>query len=193
MRHIQKLADSEILSRELTYNKSRHRSELRRILELEQKGFCAYTDKNFKSEASTLDHFKPQSIVSEEEDGYHNWFAVSYTVNVVEKRAQWKEPILHPTDPSIVERIFYKEKKNEAGKTVVVCEYALDDEAAKNFVEIVGLNSYILTIHRANFLASLRTLLERGFTIDKIKANFLTNPMQVDFHRLTEWELGVTL
>jgi len=192
MRHIQKLTDSEILSRKLTYEKSGHRSELRRILELEQKGFCAYTDKHFKSEASTLDHFKPQSLVSQEEDGYHNWFAVSYTVNVVEKRAQWKEPILHPTEPTIAERIWYKKEKNEIGKTVIVCEYAPKDEAAENFVEITGLNRNILAKERAAFVSRLRLLKDR-FSIDEIKTYLLQEPLEVDFHRLTEWELGVTL
>ena len=192
MRHIQKPRDSEILSRELTYEKSGHRPELRKILELEQGGFCAYTDNHFKSEASTLDHFKPQSRLEEGDDGYHNWFAVFYTVNVVEKRAQWKEPILYPTDPTIMERIWYKEKKNYTGRTIVVCEYAPDDEAAENFVEITALNRDILAEERAASLSRLR-ILKKSLGTDGLKIYLSEEPLNIDFCRLTEEELKVIL
>ncbi len=192
MRHIQKPIDSEVLQRNLTYKKKGQRPELRKILEREQNGFCAYTDKHFKSEASTIDHFKPQSQLQEGEDGYHNWFAVSYTVNVLEKRAKWKTPILHPNDPTIEERIWYKEEKNDSGKTIIVCEYAPDDKAAKNFVEIINLNKNILAEERAASLSRLRKL-KTSLGMEGIKAYLKEEPLNIDFHHLTEWELNTKI
>jgi len=189
MRHIQKPEDSEVLKQNLTYKKGGDNRKLRQILVEEQGGFCAYTDKHFKSETSNIDHFKPQKLLKEGEDGYHNWFAIYYTTNVVEKRAKWKEPILRPTDPTIVERIWYK--KNEIDKTIIV-DYAPEDEAAENFVNIMGLNRNILAEERAAFVGRLR-LLKHNLSIDQIKNHFLTYPLEVDFYRLTEWELDIIL
>ncbi len=189
MRHIQKPKNSEVLQQNLTYKKGRDNRKLREILVKEQGGFCAYTDKHFKSETPNIDHFKPQKLLQTGEDGYHNWFAIYYTTNVVEKRAQWKEPILHPTDPTITERIWYKE--DETNNTIIV-SYAPEDEAAENFVQITGLNRNILAEERAAFVGRLR-LLKRILKMEEIKRHFLVYPPEIDFYRLTEWELGIIL
>jgi len=63
---------------------------------------------------------------------------------------------------------------------------------AKNFVEIIALNKDILSEERAASLSRLR-LLKKSLGTDGLKIYLSEEPLNIDFCRLTEEELGVIL
>lgn len=76
----------------------------------EQKNFCAYTDEPLSvTNSGDIEHFNP-TLKNTPKDNYTNWFLVGHEWN---KRKGYKwdrfQPVIHPTDPGLEERIIYKD------------------------------------------------------------------------------------
>ncbi len=147
MRRATKDPNSLIISRKLIYkkNNSGNNKKIADILQQEQKSYCAYTDEFIsRTDGSDIEHFNP-TLKGTIGDNYSNWFLVKTLWNK-EKSEKWEDyqPILHPTDPSLENRIIYFE-----GDYLVASQ---DDTAAKNLIRLLKLDDPALANKRKRYI-----------------------------------------
>jgi hypothetical protein len=141
MKRIYKSLESEIIRQNLSYKKGDN-SRLRRILQTEQKSFCAYTEEYIDfNDAADVDHFNPQ-LKFNSGDNYHNWFLVKHKPNNRKSR-NWIEPMLHPCHADFEQRIIYDDG---------VFFYDPDDVEAKNLIDLLDLNNEINVRNRKRYI-----------------------------------------
>lgn len=134
MKRIIKSTNSRILEENLRYLKgnSINNALIREILIEEQKGFCAYTESRIKStDAIDIEHFN-ENLKYTPEDNYENWYAVEHKWNNKYKKP-YCLPIINPHDDDVESRIWYDIPTG-------IYMYDSEDIAAKNLVDIIGLN-----------------------------------------------------
>lgn len=154
MRRQIKSENSEIIKQKLTYksDNSANNKKIANILYSEQKGFCSYTEEYMsRTDAEDIEHFNP-NLKDAVEDNYNNWFLVKHLWNK-EKSEKWDkfQPCIHPAHESFENRIWYEDgtyrSKNE-------------DEEAKNTIELLNLNDYVLSENRKKYIKRRKNYLE---------------------------------
>ena len=154
MKFLKKTADSLIISEKLSYNGSaKDKKRLKELLLIEQKGFCAYSERFIKNIDSVhIEHFDG-GLKNTDEDGYYNYNAVLAFMNLTKpKKIEPFKPILMPFDDDFNERIGFDENEY-----FVV---AKDDIEAENLINYLGFNKYELAIDRESHIKRLRNVLE---------------------------------
>jgi len=154
MKRISKNNTSEILVKKMSYPKDA--KKIRAILEIEQNGFCAYTEAKLSATYATdIEHFNP-TLKNTDKDDYQNWFAISHKWNN-RKSNKWDnaKPILHPTEPDLEIRVRY-----EIETGMYVCNS--DDVSAYNMIELLDLNNISLINDRQNKIQLLKDLFEES-------------------------------
>lgn len=141
MKRIIKNPDSEIIKQKITYKKSEN-TDLRSILLIEQKNFCAYTEEYIGyNDAVDIEHFNP-NLKHTDKDSYQNWFMVKHKPNNL-KRTNWIEPILHPTAEDFETRLIYFD-----GYFI----HQPADIETKNLIDLLNLNDEIFVKNRKKFI-----------------------------------------
>lgn len=141
MKRIIKKPNSQIITRDLSYNKSNN-AELSKILLKEQKNFCAYTEEYIGiNDAVDIEHFNP-NLKYTTDDSYNNWFMVKHKPNNL-KRTNWIEPVLHPSSKDFEERLIYFDG---------YFFYKPDDIETKNLIDLLKLNDEIFVKNRKKFI-----------------------------------------
>ena len=152
MKRIIKKTDSEILKQKLQSPKDN--SKIREILEIEQDGFCAYTEYRLSAGfARDVEHFNP-TLKNTQKDNYNNWFAVSHKWNLKKSDAKrWEkfQPVLHPTSEDFEDRVIFD---TETASYI----YDNDDIEAKNLIDLLDLNNENIIFDRLNRVILLKDL-----------------------------------
>lgn len=151
MRRIEKKLDSKILIDNLKYEvgNSNKNSNISKELYKEQKGFCAYTEEYIgRADAKDIEHFNPK-LKGTFDDSYQNWFLVKHQWNK-EKSHKWDkfQPVLHPTDESLEQRIIYDNGDYRSNDPV--------DKEANNLINLLQLDNLILADERKRYLKRKR-------------------------------------
>jgi hypothetical protein len=190
MKRISKDPESKILKNHLNYvsGNSNNNKKIAKILMLEQKRFCAYTDEYLsRTDARDIEHFNP-TLKDTPADDYNNWFLVKHQWNK-EKNYKWGmyQPVLHPTAPDFEERVVYN-----SGDYIAKSE--LDTEAV-NLVKLLQLDDLALADKRKKYIARKREEIA-AFQQDS-KTFFTTllnaNPCQVSYLRAIKEEFNIDL
>ena len=155
MRRQIKLDSSKILEDNLEYIPKGDNSKIRKILFIEQKGFCAYTETYLgRSDQKDIDHFNPSKDFADR-NKYHNLFLCKALWNK-EKLNKWKDfqPILHPTAIDFEERVIYN-------KDLKIFEAKSEkDIEAVHTVELLKLNDPDLANERKRYLNRMQEISE---------------------------------
>jgi len=180
MKRIHKSDNSLIIKENLEYPKDT--KQIREILEKEQFNFCAYTEKRISSTYTIdIEHFNPQrkNIIKY----YNNWYAVGHKWNN-KKSSKWEnfQPVLHPSDESLEDRIFYDEKTG-------TYQTKIGDFEAINLLKLLDLNNFDLSQERRAFIKNIKTSkYNDNELIDWLKESNL-----IEFRRALETVFSVKL
>lgn len=184
MKFLQKTEDSEIIARALTYDRQSDRSEIRRLLKIEQKGFCAYSERYIQeTDSPEIEHFDGR-LKGSDEDGYSNWYLVLRWMNSHKaKKIEPYLPILSPYAEDLADRIRYDDGLFVARE---------EDAAAQNLINYLGFNRYELCTDRNKHIERVKMVLREFCDNDKelLKAYLLEDPIQLSFITALEIELG---
>jgi hypothetical protein len=190
MKKIIKKKNSKIISEKLHYieENSNNNKKISTILYQEQKGFYAYTETYIgRTDAKDIEHFNP-ALKGTDEDSYQNWFLVKHQWNK-EKSSKWGkfQPILHPTDATLEERILYLDG-----------DYFLaeqEDEEAKNLLNLLKLDDIILADERKKYIKRKKN--EMGIfdsePNDFFKTLIVNNVNQISFLRAIDEEFKINI
>ncbi|MEZ4674268.1 MAG: hypothetical protein R2932_08510 [Caldilineaceae bacterium] len=78
MRYLRKLPESRITREAWRYETDSHRPKIRAELLIEQRGYCAYTERYVNPlDSCDIEHFDNR-LKGQPEDGYWNWYAVHH-------------------------------------------------------------------------------------------------------------------
>ena len=148
MRRVVKNENSEIVAQNLKYvvGNSTHNLKISKLLFVEQKGFCAYTEEYIgRADAKDIEHFNP-TLKGSNDDHYTNWFLVKHQWNK-EKSSKWEkfQPVLHPSDASFENRILYDKGDYRVADS--------DDQEAVNFISLLNLDDIILADERKKYIS----------------------------------------
>lgn len=185
MRRINKLADSEILKKNLTYKKGSGNKKLAQILCSEQFNICAYTETYLgRTDKKDIEHFNP-TLKGKPEDSYENWFLVKAQWNG-EKSKKWAtyQPVLHPTAHDLEKRIVYFNGDYDADST---------DIEANNLIRLLKLDDFQLANTRKRYIKRIKETIDHS---GKGNQEFIDDLLQTDpdglyFIRAIEEELNV--
>lgn len=188
MKRVVKKTDSEILRNNIEYKVGGDNSQLSQLLFQEQKGFCAYTETYLgRTDKKEIDHFNPKKEFVDR-NKYHNLFLVKGQWNN-EKSAKWDDyqPILHPTDEKLEERIIYFDG-----------DYILNDETdnkAKNFICLLKLDDPDLASERKRYIKRKKDDI-KSYGVDAI--TFFSDLINADinnihFLRAIDEEFGIDI
>jgi len=181
MKRIHKKPDSEVIRQQLNYPKDAQK--IKEILEVEQECFCAYTEERITAGyAVDVEHFNP-TWKNTPADGYNNWFVVSHKWNN-KKRTKWEnyQPVLHPTDESLENRILYEEGFFILDK--------VGDVPAAHLIGLLDLNNQKLIHERQQYVKRLKGLAEVFGGNEGVFAYLSRHPEEVKFRRALEVEFG---
>ena len=156
MQYLIKNPDSEAIA--LKYTDTIERIKIRKILlETEQKGFCAYTERFIKNtDSAHIEHFFPKKEYPDRIDDYYNWYVVMAWINenrpkkLTTKKGKTFLPIIMPYSEDFLGRITYKNGVFEA-----VDE---KDEQVVNLIEFLSFNHFMLYKDRKAHVDYIRTL-----------------------------------
>lgn len=153
MRYLKKDPQSPMIGSKLSYDRRSDRPKIRARLLLEQRGFCAYSERFIKATDEThIEHFDPRQKGTPQ-DGYFNWYAVLPRFNSQKpKQIEPFLPILSPNSPDLSTRVAYQ--------TDIGVFQAVDpnDIEAKNLVKFLKLDSYELFEDCQNHLKYIKVL-----------------------------------
>jgi hypothetical protein len=190
MRRVLKDPESKTLQNSLNYipGNSNNNKKIAKILMLEQKRFCAYTDEYLsRTDARDIEHFNP-TLKDTPADNYNNWFLVKHQWNK-EKSYRWDmyQPVLHPTAADFEERVVYNN-----GDYIAKSEF---DTEAVNLVKLLQLDDLALADKRKKYIARKREEIA-AFQQD-YKTFFTTllnaSPCQVSYLRAIREEFSIDL
>lgn len=154
MKFLVKHANSEILSQNLVYsNNTLKNRELSKLLQLEQKGFCAYTEKYIQGlDSICVEHFNA-SLKGTGRDNYYNYYAVLHKINIEKLDEQYK-------DASFFESLFFQKPNGFASRIHYIGgmyeELDSDDTEAKDLIAFLGLNNEELYKQRARHVKRIK-------------------------------------
>ena len=156
MRRIIKDDNSEIIIQNLKYieGNSTNNVKISKILNKEQKGFCAYTEEYIgRADAKDIEHFNP-TFKGEIADGYPNWYLVKHQWNK-EKSAKWSEfqPVLLPTDIDFNNRIVYDNGDYRVANS--------EDIPSVNLVRLIKLDDLLLADERKKYIRRKKDEIEK--------------------------------
>ncbi len=149
--------NSKIITDNLQYNckKGANNSSLNKLLLIEQKNFCAYSEEFIDpiSDSNDTEHFNPDLKGS---DSYSNWFKVKNKVNFRKrlKESEFRKnnisftDILHPCDNDFEEKLKY-----------IVGEYRFEESSdikVKNLINFLELNLREKNERRENYITRKR-------------------------------------
>lgn len=186
MRYLPKSPHSPILSAAWRYEIKSQRAKIRDALLAEQQGYCAYTERYIAPiDACDIEHFDNR-IKGQLQDSYWNWYAVHHWVNLHKRSIEHYLPILLPYDPSVRERIEYRNGQFQPVRS--------DDQAAQNLIDFLRWNDPTIAAYRHKFVRRIKDLRalfaddEAGFI-----AYLLEHPENLSFITVLEAELGIKL
>lgn len=190
MRRITKQDASRILEENLKYTQGNKaiNGRITKILLLEQKGFCAYTDEYIsRTDAKDIEHFDP-TLKGTDADSYNNWFIVKHQWNK-EKSYKWDtyQPILHPVSPDFEERVIYNQ-----GDYFALLK---DDIEAKNLVSLLKLDDVGLADKRKKYIARKQKEIKCGAigALEYFQTLINDEICQVSYLRSIREEFGIDL
>jgi uncharacterized protein (TIGR02646 family) len=162
MQYLIKNPNSEAFN--LKYSNLLDRLKIKEILlQTEQKGFCAYTERFVKNTDSVhIEHFFPKAEYPDKIDDYHNWYVVMAWINENRPKKLTTQtgtllPILMPYAKDFSKRITY-----ENGEFVTVDK---DDKEGDNLIKFLSLNHFMLYKDRNAHVANIRAI--RSFCNDE--------------------------
>lgn len=188
MQFLKKDPHSVILKQLLTYSSLKDRGELRKQLLLEQKGFCAYSERFIQeTDNGNIEHFFPKTEYPELEDDYFNLYVVLGWINEHKpKKIKNYLPILAPHSPDLFTRIKY-----ENGIFTVKDK---NDKEADNLIKFLGFNKPELYRDRQNHVQRIKSL--RSLCGEDSEMFFQTlqnDKLNLSFITALEIELGISL
>jgi len=184
MKYLLKQDDSDILNQELSYAKQADRTEIRRILKIEQFGFCAYSER-FIKETDSVEHFDPR-LKNTDHDNYHNWFAVLSRINHCKpKKIEPFLPIAEPNSEILRSQLKYEEgiyqPENESNNSV------------QNLINFLGLNGIELFTDRQNHISRIRALQSLCVTEEEFYEQLIQFRENLSFATALEEEFNLEL
>lgn len=191
MKFLRKFEQSEIKKSGLIYrrNNAANNNRLKELLLLEQKNYCAYTEKYITSlDSSEVEHFDSSKKYK---DDYYNYYAVIRSANLFKKDEKYREAKFFSTrffqnPESLNQRIKY-----EDGVFYVVT--TSDNEAAE-FIDFIGLNHPRLYQERSNYIKRIKTIFaEANFDKGQCLNYFRSNREDLHFITAAEVELDIDL
>ncbi len=155
MQYLIKTPASEAIN--LKYSNPSDRQKIKEILlNTEQKGFCAYTERFVKKTDSVhIEHFSPKAEYPDKMDDYYNWYIVVALINEnrpkkITSKTDTFLPILMPYEKDFLQRITY-----ENGEFVVVNKM---DKEVDNLIKFLSLNHFMLYKDRSIHVDNIRIL-----------------------------------
>jgi hypothetical protein len=151
MRFFKKIANSLIITNNLSYANVGQRTTIRDELIKEQQGFCAYSERFIKhSDSVDIEHFDPRKK-STIDDNYYNWYATLHWLNnhkpyLIDPFL----PILAPYNPTLAARI-----KFENGLFTTINK---PDTEAQNLIDFLGVNKFEVYTDRTKHVSRIKSL-----------------------------------
>lgn len=174
----------------LKYSKVSDRPKIKEILlQSEQKGFCAYTERFVKNTDSVhIEHFFPKAEYPDKIDDYYNWYVVMAWINEnrPKKLTSQKEiflPILLPHEESVSQKITYKN-----GEFIAVDEA---DTEAKNLIKFLSLNHFMLYKDRNAHVDNVRALRSFCSNEEEFLEFLKSDKDNLSFATALKYELGI--
>ncbi len=155
---------------------------------LEQKGFCAYSERFIKHTDEThIEHFDPR-LKETAQDDYFNWYAVLPWFNSHKpKQIESFLPILLPNSPDLSTRIAYQ---NGIGIFQAVNP---EDIEAKNLARFLRWDSFELYEDCQKHLQRIRTLHELCGDEALFRLKLKSEKDNLSFATALEAELGINI
>ena len=185
MRYLKKDPASPLIASALSYAKKTDRPKIRKQLLLEQKGFCAYSERYLKqTDETNIEHFDPRSKETPD-DGYYNWYVVLPWFNSRKpKKIEPYLPILSPFSADLLQRIAYQ---NGIGIFQAINH---EDEEAHNLVKFLKWDSYELYEDCQKHLQRIR-FLRQNCTEAEFSTHLREHNEYLSFATALEIELGI--
>ena len=174
MKFLSKNNTSEIFINELVYRSKKDNSSLNLKLLIEQKNFCAYTEKYIQGNDSTeVEHFNPSL---KESDDYYNYYAAVTTANKYKKYkgASFFENLFFQNEVELKKRISFSNN--------IFFEIDEADIEARDFIDFLGLNHPKLYEERSSHVLIMKSCFSSpDYTIEKIKEHFILYKSHLSF------------
>jgi hypothetical protein len=189
MKFLSKKADSLILAKNLTYKKGQagNNAILRRALQIEQKNFCAYSERYIKhTDSPEVEHFDASK---KDSDNYYNYYAVIRWAN------QAKEDEKYVGNSFFTSLFFHDSAQFNARIAYSRGEYYIlkdDDQEAQDLIDFLGFNKYELFTDRENHIQRLKFIL-KDFTSEERLTYFSIHKEELSFITAIEAEFGIEL
>ena len=184
MKFLSKNAVSVILDKGIVYRKGNN-EELRNLLLLEQKNFCAYTEKYVENlDSVEVEHFN-SSI--KYKDDYYNYYAVVRKANLYKKDELYKNA---PFFDSLFFQKDFDARIRFVAEDLVYEEINVGDTEAADFIDFIGLNYNDVYEDRKKHINRLKTIFS---AIDDKIAYFREYTTELKFITAIEGVFGVDL
>jgi len=164
-------------------------------LRAEQKQFCAYTERRFRSDDSVdVEHFDPK-LKGTKEDGTSNWYAVLHRANQRKRRQEKK----FETHALMKSRFFQStaelwERIEYVSGEWIYAEREESDSIARALLEYLSINDIEHVEDRRRHVLRLAAIFEdAGYDDARKRAYFERHPEELDFITVLVAELGVEL
>lgn len=193
MKFLGKNPDSDILANGLTYQENRgvNNKRIHDLLLLEQKNFCAYTEKYVQGLDSTeVEHFNSSKKYA---DDYYNYYTVLRKAN----EYKIKKDILY-RDASFFRNLFFQNVEEFDRRIQYVEgiyeEIVDNDTEARDFIDFLGFNEHPLFEERKNHIDKLKEIFENtGWDNQRRIEHFRRHPNDLSFITAVEHEFGLNL
>lgn len=185
MKFLTKNRDSDIFTEGYEYRKNVDNSALRNKLLLEQKNFCAYTEKYVQElDSVEVEHFNSSKKYA---DDYFNYYAVLRKPNLYKKDEAFK-------NHAFFESLFFQNKE-EFSQRVQYCDgiyYEVDenDTEARDLIDFLGFNHASLASHRTKHVHRLKNIF-KTFSKAEISAYFSNHREELSFITALEIEFDL--
>jgi hypothetical protein len=189
MRFLSKRADSLILAQSLTYKKGQAANNeiLRRALQIEQKNFCAYSERYIKhTDSPEVEHLDASKKYN---DDYYNYYAVIRWAN------QSKNDKKYVGYSFLTSLFFHDPIQFNSRIGYSNGEYYIkndNDQEAQDLIDFLGFNKYELFTDRENHIQRLKFIL-KDFTDKERLVYFSAHKEELSFMSAIEVEFGIEL
>lgn len=190
MKFLSKKDDSEVLARDVRYtNRAENNRELLRLLKLEQRNFCAYTEKFIEElDSCEVEHFDSSKKIN---DNYYNYYAVLRSANLIKKDEQY-------VGSSFFTNLFFQDSDSfnlriqyDSG---LYQEVDPNDQEAKDLIDFLGFNHNTLSTQRSRHIRRVKNhFAEANFNDENRIEYFRDNNEELSFVTALEIELGIDL
>lgn len=192
MKFLSKTSNSQILQKNLQYkeNRATNNKFINELLILEQKNFCAYTEKYFEGlDSSEVEHFDASKKYA---DDYYNYYAVIRKANLYKKDEQY-------IGASFFQTLFFHNAENFRQRIQYIKggtyeETDSNDQEAKDLIDFLDLNHPNLYDQRAKHIKRLKkSFHDASYDQEKCLEYFREYPETLSFITAIEVELGLDL